>query len=187
MNQPLPSLSSFLQNISTSKSSCCLVLTHLLWYHITIAAAALTSSLGRRPHTDLISLSATLPFRRGKPSTLQGIISISWILQLRGHCIFPWPFYLWSHRVNQADFALGSHFFWQLAAFTTRPKKNSLHSFSAFPSTAESRAGLRLIPPKTALLLLPCHRAACCSPSDIALMLISPDTIWVQASCQARE
>lgn len=35
-----------------------------------------------------------------------------------------------------------------LGTFTTRPKKNTLHGFSAFPSTAASWAGLRLIPPE---------------------------------------
>lgn len=83
----LASLRSSLRNISTSQPSRCLVLTHLLWYNIRLAAAPLTSSFGWRPHTELTHSPPCLS-RRRKLSMLKGTTYISWILQLHRHCTF---------------------------------------------------------------------------------------------------
>lgn len=112
MNQPLPSLRSFLRNISTFQPSCCLVPTHLLQYKTSSSIPNITFW---RETTHWTYSPPPCFSRRRKPSMLKGTTRISWILQLHGHCTFSWLSYLWSHTANHAAFSLWSHLFWQLA------------------------------------------------------------------------
>lgn len=65
----LASLRSSLRNISTSQPSRCLVLTHLLWYNIRLAAAPLTSSWLETTHWTYSF--ATLPLQEKKAQHAQ--------------------------------------------------------------------------------------------------------------------
>lgn len=115
MNHPLPSLRPSLRNISTSQPSRCLVLTHLLWYNIRLAAAPLTSSFGWRPHTELTH-SPPCPSRRGKPSMLKSTSCISWILQLHRHCTFSLLAFIFMVTYSkQYRLLTGKLLFWQLS------------------------------------------------------------------------
>lgn len=126
---------------------CCLVLTHLLWYNITIAAASLTSSLGWRPHTEFISLSAALPLQENKAQQAQRHLYLLDITVLETPHLLLASLSMVTYS-KSGWFLTGKPLFLAVVCLLWRPKKNTRHSFSAFPSTAASQAGLRLIPPK---------------------------------------